>query len=135
MPIVAFSNSRDELVPVLDDISTIEVSSTWTDDHILCCTVLVNKSQNNEREQEVWWCGWEGVAAFTYYNDSSKARDHVHGYGLLTSDLFDEDLGEGVDDEDDIAANYRAFLDETQAELMREHALHAEQFEQAHFTD
>lgn len=78
--------SDDETIRVDDSIETVEVVATWSDDHILCAKVLVNKGQDTEREQEIWWCGWEGVAALQYYNEAGSARDYVHGYGLFVDE-------------------------------------------------
>lgn len=46
----------------------VELERVWTDDHILCCEVTVG-----EETTELWWCGYEGVAAATYANDSPTA--------------------------------------------------------------
>ena len=64
---------------------TIEVKHTWADDHILCATIVID----GEQEKEIWWCGWEGLAALTYYNDSPSAKRYVEKNELLTSELFD----------------------------------------------
>ena len=46
----------------------VTVLDTWTDDHILCAKVRIGKETI-----ELWWCGWEGLAAARYANESGKA--------------------------------------------------------------
>jgi hypothetical protein len=46
----------------------VELLGDWTDDHILCCAVRINGEKI-----ELWWCGWEGLAAAKYANESPQA--------------------------------------------------------------
>lgn len=44
----------------------------WTDDGVLCMNVdFLEEGKRTARE--LLWCGWEGVAAAKYANDSDKA--------------------------------------------------------------
>jgi hypothetical protein len=46
----------------------VELVRDWTDDHILCCEVIINGAPIT-----LWWCGWEGLAAAKYANVSPQA--------------------------------------------------------------
>jgi hypothetical protein len=46
----------------------VTLKSVWADDHILCCRVDIDGNAT-----ELWWCGWEGIAAAKYANDCPRA--------------------------------------------------------------
>lgn len=50
----------------------VELGDEFVDDHILCARLTI------DGVKAVWpWCGWEGLAALTYYEESAKAKADV----------------------------------------------------------
>lgn len=54
---------------------TVRVLDTFTDDHILGCVVSISGHGLKTATLALPWCGWEGVAAAKYANDSDAAYD------------------------------------------------------------
>lgn len=53
----------------------IRLIDTWVDDHLLCATVgLFHDGLQREVKVDLWWIGWEGVAAIKYEDVSIAAR-------------------------------------------------------------
>ena len=50
----------------------IKIVNEFTDDHILCCRVKYMEN-DKVRKRKIMWCGWEGLAACKYANDSDAA--------------------------------------------------------------
>ncbi len=61
-----------EAIETIDDIKSVEVSTTWMDDHCDCVGAVVNGINVS-----FWWLTREAAAAFEYANDSAKAKKIV----------------------------------------------------------
>lgn len=48
--------------------------NTWTDDHILCAEVRLGLPDATVETINLWWCGWEGLAAAEYADESPRAK-------------------------------------------------------------
>lgn len=70
------------------------IGEPWTDDHILCCKIGVLLADQPEVEIELWWIGWEGVAALKYADDSPRARADLAQHLASSIEGLEEELNE-----------------------------------------
>lgn len=72
----------------------VRVVGTFTDDHILGCVVTVGGHGLRTATLALPWCGWEGVAAAKYANESDAAYNEFVEVvaGQIEAQDSDEDL-------------------------------------------
>jgi hypothetical protein len=63
----------------------VEILREWTDDHILCCEVQIG-----DEVIELWWCGWEGLAAAKYAKDSPSAWTDLQEFIRLQKEVDEQ---------------------------------------------
>lgn len=76
--LIEMEELNDEQLAALKEgleIEGIELVATWSDDHILCATVSLEFENGTRIEQlNLWWIGWQGLAAIEYADESERAR-------------------------------------------------------------